>query len=74
LTDTGTFLKMSTPSDHISDKAGIEPETDLPDVENGVQTKFASEEHGHLSIGDVFRGTAVSELTPFERKAALINA
>lgn len=32
------------------------------------------EEHGHLNLKDIFKATAVKELTPFERKAALINA
>lgn len=39
-----------------------------------IKVELAPEEHGHLSVGDILRGTAVHELTPFERKAALINA
>lgn len=66
---------MSAPSDHVAEKVAPETVKDLsPDKENGSQIELSREEHGHLTIGDVFRGTAVRELTPFERKAALINA
>lgn len=34
----------------------------------------AHEDEAHLSFGDMLRATAVAKLTPFERKAALINA
>ena len=27
----------------------------------------------HFSVGDIIRGTATQRITPFERKAALIN-
>jgi hypothetical protein len=39
-----------------------------------LKVELAVEEHGHISVGDIVRGTAVQETTPFERKAALINA
>ncbi|KAG0651672.1 MFS siderochrome iron transporter 1 [Hyphodiscus hymeniophilus] len=65
---------MSVPSDHISEKFANELETDFPDKQNGVQIELSPEERGHLSIGDLLKGTAVHELTPFEQKAALINA
>lgn len=50
-----------------SDKATKADITDL-------KVELAAEQHGHMSVGDMLRGTAVHELTPFERKAALINA
>jgi hypothetical protein len=65
---------MSVPSDHVSEKIALEPKVGSLDKDNGIQSEVASEEHGHLSVGDILRGTASSELTPFERKAALINA
>lgn len=65
---------MSTHSNHISEKVAFEPEADRPENDNIIKIELAPEERGHLSIADVFRGTAVHELTPFERKAALINA
>jgi hypothetical protein len=57
---------MST-SDHVSEKNALEQDNHS-DKENGPQ------ENNHVSMGDVITGTAVQELTPFERKAALVNA
>jgi hypothetical protein len=39
-----------------------------------IKAELSTEEHAHLSVGDILRGTVVQELTGFERKAALINA
>lgn len=45
--------------------------------ENGsgspVETEVSSSE-GHVSLGDIIEGTATHQATPFERKAALVNA
>lgn len=60
-------------SNHISEKAAFEADADCSDKENKIQAEMAPEEQGHLSVGDILRGTAVHELTPFERKAALVN-
>lgn len=57
---------MST-SDHVSEKNTLEQDNHS-DKENGPP------ESNNVSMGDVITGTAVQELTPFERKAALINA
>lgn len=38
------------------------------------ETEVQNESHTQVSMGDVIQGTAVEELTIFERKAALINA
>ncbi|KAJ5984600.1 hypothetical protein N7481_006699 [Penicillium waksmanii] len=57
---------MST-SDHISEKNTL-GQDNHSDKENGAPGS------NHVSMGDVIAGTAVQELTPFERKAALINA
>lgn len=57
---------MST-SDHVSEKNAPGPEQHS-DKENGHQETI------HVSMGDVINGNAVQELTPFERKAALVNA
>ncbi len=46
------------------------PTGDIADL----KVDLATGEHAHLSVGDILRGTAVHESTPFERKAALINA
>jgi hypothetical protein len=61
-------------SDVVSDKVGFQAEVDASDKESNVRAELAPEEHAHLSVGDILRGTAVHELNPFERKAALINA
>jgi hypothetical protein len=62
-------------SDHISDKVDFKTEADSSDkATSNIKVELAPEEHGHLTVGDILRGTAVHELTPFERKAALINA
>jgi hypothetical protein len=58
---------------HNSEKVAFEAKTNSSEEESQTQGEVVTEEHGHLSIGDVLRGTAVQELTPFERKAALIN-
>lgn len=62
-------------SNDISDKTSFraDVEADGSDKDTKTRADFA-EEHAHLSLGDVLRGTAVHESTPFERKAALINA
>lgn len=57
---------MST-SDHVSEKNAF-------GQENHFEKGTGAQESNHVSIGDVISGTAVQELTPFERKAALINA
>lgn len=38
-----------------------------------LKVEYAEEPQGHMSVADMLRGTAENELTPFERKAALIN-
>lgn len=38
-----------------------------------LKVEYAQEQQGHMSVADMLRGTAENELTPFERKAALIN-
>ena len=52
------------------------PETEKGDVMKGdqVYADAHSVEETHFSVGDVLRGTAERAPTPFERKAALINA
>ncbi|OQE26733.1 hypothetical protein PENSTE_c005G03267 [Penicillium steckii] len=57
---------MST-LDHVSEKHTLDQENH-PDKENGVQ------ENNHVSMSDFMNGTVAQELTPFERKAALVNA
>lgn len=57
---------MST-SDRVSEKNTLEQENN-PDKEKGIQ------ESNHVSMSDVMNGTVAQELTPFERKAALVNA
>lgn len=57
-------LHDDTDSSEKATKANI---TDL-------KVEVAAEEHGHLSVADMLRGTAAHDMTPFERKAALINA
>jgi hypothetical protein len=62
-------------SKEISEKAPFEADTDSS--EKGLKVGVVEPmpiEHGHLNVGDILRGTAVHESTPFERKAALINA
>lgn len=63
-----------TPDDivfqHDTDGSDKMTKTEMADMKAEIST----EEHAHLSVGDVLRGTAVHQLTPFERKAALINA
>lgn len=65
--------------DDISDKVALQNDTDGSDkAANADITDFkvelATEQHGHISVGDILRGSAAHDLTPFERKAALINA
>ena len=57
-------------SQHETDGSDTANKTDITDI----KVELAAEEHAHLSVGDILRGTAAHELTPFERKAALINA
>jgi hypothetical protein len=58
-------------SHDISNKARFETGADGSDKHSD---DALLEEHPHLSVGDMLKGTAVHETTPFERKAALINA
>jgi hypothetical protein len=54
----------------------IEGMPHLPtDTERGTKEGVAEvyPDHTHLSVGDIFRGTAEAPPTPFEQKAALIN-
>jgi hypothetical protein len=60
---------MSTHPDHKPASATADIDTESTDKKNSEHEK-----HEHVSIGDMISGTAVQELTPFERKAALINA
>lgn len=65
-------------SDNL-DQAVFQHEADEPDKTakadiTDIKAELPTEEHAHLSVGDILRGTAVQELTPFEHKAALINA
>lgn len=57
---------MST-SDHVSEKNAL-------DRDEHSEKQNEPQENTHVSMGDVIAGTAVQQLTPFERKAALINA
>ena len=61
-------------SNNILGKGSFEADTkdDGSDKGNNVGVELL-EEHAHLSLGDVLKGTAVHESTSFERKAALIN-
>lgn len=59
---------------HQPDKVAVVAETDSSNKESNIDLKLAPQEHAHLSVGDIFRGTAVNEMTIFQRKAALINA
>jgi hypothetical protein len=61
-------------SNITSEKAPFETEANKSDPEINSGVDVLVEEHAHLSVGDILRGTAVHESTPFERKAALINA
>lgn len=61
-------------SNQISEKVAFETEADSIDKSTNIKAELASEEPAHLTVGDILRGTAAHELTPFERKAALINA
>jgi hypothetical protein len=68
----------SAMSNHISEKVDFPSEAaaeaDGSDNGTSIPVELAPEEHAHLSVGDILRGTAVHELNPFERKAALINS
>lgn len=59
------------------EKVPFETNTDKSDKGTGSHIEDGSVdnavEHAHLSAGDILRGTAVHEFTPFERKAALVN-
>jgi hypothetical protein len=57
---------MST-SDHVSDKNAL-------GGENHSEKENEPQGITHISVGDMIAGTAAQQLTPFERKAALINA
>lgn len=66
------------PHDDISDKMALHNDTDGSDKATktditDLKVEFAEEQNGHMSLGDVLKGTAAHSLTPFERKAALIN-
>jgi hypothetical protein len=62
-------------SNEISEKGPFEADTDSSEKGPSVGViEPVPLEHGHLNVGDILRGTAVHESTPFERKAALINA
>lgn len=65
IVETASII-MST-SDHVSEKHTLDQENH-PEKENGVQ------ENNHVSMSDFMNGTVAQELTPFERKAALVNA
>lgn len=61
-----------------SSKASFHHETDGSDIGTkagitDIQAEQAPDGQGHMSVGDILRGTAEHELTPFERKAALVN-
>ncbi|KAL5351858.1 hypothetical protein ACLOAV_003720 [Pseudogymnoascus australis] len=67
------------PHDDISDKMALHNDTDGSDKATkaditDLKVEFAEEQNGHMSLGDVLKGTAAHSLTPFECKAALINA
>lgn len=53
--------------------AGSDKAVKVADITD-IKAELSTEEHAHLSVGDMLRGTAIQELTPFEHKAALINA
>jgi hypothetical protein len=58
----------------MTEKTAFDAHTDsASDPDHHVNAANLPIEHGHLSVADVFRGTAVHESTPFELKAALIN-
>lgn len=67
-----------SPRDISDDKVTPVPETDGSD--NAAHTHMADlkvalvEDNAHLTVRDILRGTGAHQLTPFERKAALINA
>ena len=51
----------------------FDDKANYPEGEDDVQ-EVAPEKHVHLTVADMLKGTASHDLTPFERKAALINA
>ncbi|KAI1613598.1 sugar transporter-like protein [Exophiala viscosa] len=63
---------MSTFNEPVSEKAVFEDKANYPDTEDDVQV-VAPEKNVHLTVADMLKGTASHDLTPFERKAALIN-
>lgn len=70
---------MSISSDEIlQHKNDFTVESDQKSKEDGTGATYSHEEDNqgdnHLSIGAVLRGQVAHELTPFERKAALINS
>lgn len=65
---------MSISSNVVQDKNDFTVEADQKSKEDDTQISYAHQENNHLSIGAVLKGQVAHELTPFERKAALINA
>ena len=45
----------------------------LDKKQEGISQDKKVEESHHVSMGDLLHGSAAQDLTPFERKAALIN-
>ncbi|KAK5029526.1 hypothetical protein LTS07_005988 [Exophiala sideris] len=64
---------MSASVNPVSEKAVFDDKANYPEGEDDVQ-EVAPEKHVHLTVADMLKGTASHDLTPFERKAALINA
>lgn len=56
------------------DKIDFKVETDLESRDDDIKANHSHEENAQVSLGTVLKGKVGYELTPFERKAALINA
>jgi hypothetical protein len=69
-----SFIQYAMSND-LSDKktASEDVEADSAKMQHDEPKAVFAEEHAHLSLGDVLRGTAGHETNAFERKAALIN-
>lgn len=69
-------MSTSAASDQVVAHATKDSISDVPykvDTSTDLKVEIIEGEHTHLSVGDILRGTATSETTLFERKAALIN-
>jgi hypothetical protein len=61
-------------SNDTPEKLPLEAHTDTSYDDHEVRGDVVPASHVHLSVGDMLKGTGAHDMTPFERKAALINA